>query len=93
MEWALVTGYRGLILNSCVCDGSIGEQIQSFWKGEGIVRSVADLRRTDDDACASFVPTFRLLEWGSAHSRAVISPGFDLFPGGRELLGFLPYDL
>ena len=34
MEWALVAGYRGLMLDSCVCDGSIGEQIQSFWKGE-----------------------------------------------------------
>jgi len=36
LEDALVAGYRGLMLDSCICDGSIGERIQTFWKGEGV---------------------------------------------------------
>lgn len=34
LEDALVAGYRGLMLDSCICDGSIGEKIQGFLKGE-----------------------------------------------------------
>ena len=38
LEEALVAGYRGLMLDSCICDGSIGEQVQNFLKGEDTVR-------------------------------------------------------
>jgi len=38
LEDALVAGYRGLMLDSCICDGSIGETLQNLWKGEGVVR-------------------------------------------------------
>ena len=33
MEGALVAGYRGLMLDSCICDGSIGETVQGILKG------------------------------------------------------------
>lgn len=33
LEEALVAGYRGLMLDSCICDGSIGEAIQNYLKG------------------------------------------------------------
>lgn len=35
MEGALVAGYRGLMLDSCICDGSIGETVQGILKGDG----------------------------------------------------------
>lgn len=35
LEEALVAGYRGLMLDSCICDGSIGEKIQNILKGDG----------------------------------------------------------
>jgi len=31
-EEALVAGFRGLMLDSCICDGSIGETLQNLWK-------------------------------------------------------------
>ena len=34
LEQALVSGYRGLMLDSCICDGSLGETVQGFLKGE-----------------------------------------------------------
>ena len=34
LEQALVNGYRGLMLDSCICDGSLGETVQGFLKGE-----------------------------------------------------------
>ena len=34
LEDALVKGYRGLMLDSCICDGSLGETLQGFIKGE-----------------------------------------------------------
>lgn len=34
LEAALVAGFRGLMLDSCMCDGSLGETIQNFVKGE-----------------------------------------------------------
>lgn len=34
LEEALVQGYRGLMLDSCICDGSLGEKVQNFLKGE-----------------------------------------------------------
>ena len=34
LKKALVSGYRGLMLDSCICDGSIGEDAQSFIAGE-----------------------------------------------------------
>ena len=37
LEEALVAGFRGLMLDSCICDGSIGETIQNLWKGEDLV--------------------------------------------------------
>ena len=42
LEAALVAGFRGLMLDSCICDGSIGETIQNWVKGEDKVR---------DDTC------------------------------------------
>ena len=40
MEEALVAGYRGLMLDSCICDGSIGEQVHQIFKGEDNVRDI-----------------------------------------------------
>ena len=40
MEEALVAGYRGLMLDSCICDGSIGEYVQQIFKGEDNVRDI-----------------------------------------------------
>lgn len=34
LEKALVAGYRGLMIDSCICDGSIGEDIQNFIAGK-----------------------------------------------------------
>ena len=34
LEEALVEGYRGLMLDSCMCDGSLGETVGNFLKGE-----------------------------------------------------------
>lgn len=34
LEEALVGGYRGLMLDSCICDGSLGEKIGAIIKGE-----------------------------------------------------------
>lgn len=34
MEEALIAGYRGLMLDSCICDGSIGEYVQEIFNGE-----------------------------------------------------------
>ena len=34
LEKALVAGYRGLMLDSCICDGSIGEEVANFMKGD-----------------------------------------------------------
>lgn len=34
LESALVAGYRGLMLDSCICDGSIGEAIVNWYKGQ-----------------------------------------------------------
>ena len=42
LEQALVSGYRGLMLDSCICDGSLGETVQGFLKGE------------EDKVCLSF---------------------------------------
>jgi hypothetical protein len=35
LEKALVAGYRGLMLDSCICDGSIGEDVANAIKGVG----------------------------------------------------------
>ncbi len=35
LEGALVAGYRGIMLDSCVCDGSIGEDVANAIKGTG----------------------------------------------------------
>jgi len=35
LEEALIAGYRGLMLDSCICDGSIGEKITNYFNGEG----------------------------------------------------------
>ena len=37
LEAALVAGYCGLILDSCLCNGSFGETLQGLWKGEEVV--------------------------------------------------------
>eukprot|EP00578_Thalassiosira_sp_NH16_P002080 CAMPEP_0181133622 /NCGR_PEP_ID=MMETSP1071-20121207/31625_1 /TAXON_ID=35127 /ORGANISM="Thalassiosira sp., Strain NH16" /LENGTH=345 /DNA_ID=CAMNT_0023220031 /DNA_START=298 /DNA_END=1335 /DNA_ORIENTATION=- len=34
LEGALVAGYRGLMLDSCICDGSLGEKVNNFLKGQ-----------------------------------------------------------
>lgn len=34
LEDALVAGYRGLMLDSCICEGNVGEKIANFFKGE-----------------------------------------------------------
>jgi len=36
-EEALVAGFRGLMLDSCICDGSIGETLQNLWKEKDLV--------------------------------------------------------
>ena len=35
LERALVAGYRGLMIDSCICDGSLGEEVANFVKGDG----------------------------------------------------------
>ena len=35
LEKALVAGYRGLMLDSCICDGSLGEDVADVIKGGG----------------------------------------------------------
>lgn len=34
LEDALVAGYRGLMLDSCICDESLGETINNLWQAE-----------------------------------------------------------
>jgi hypothetical protein len=34
LEKALVAGYRGLMIDSCICDGSLGEDVQNFIAGQ-----------------------------------------------------------
>ncbi len=34
LEGALVAGYRRIVLNSCVCNGSIGEDVANAIKGD-----------------------------------------------------------
>ena len=33
LEKSLVAGYRGLMIDSCICDGSLGEDVQNFIAG------------------------------------------------------------
>ena len=58
MEGALVAGYRGLMLDSCICDGSIGETVQGILKGDGdkvcIIVNMIVIRALIVDLCAFF---------------------------------------
>ena len=47
LEEALVQGYRGLMLDSCICDGSLGEKIGAIIKGEDAVRVLLHMLMLD----------------------------------------------
>ncbi|KAL7536716.1 hypothetical protein ACHAXR_007357 [Thalassiosira sp. AJA248-18] len=50
LEKALVEGYRGLMLDSCICDGSLGETIQNWVKGEDLGDNYLGFCHTSCDA-------------------------------------------
>ena len=43
LEDALIAGYRGLMLDSCICDGSFGEKLQNYLKGEEMVSETHEI--------------------------------------------------
>ena len=56
LEGALVAGYRGLMLDSCICDGSLGEKVNNFLKGQETVSNFVF-------ACVLHVTILPIADW------------------------------